>query len=115
MTFLSNFRIPANPSLHDIEQNLNLLQFLDIKKPTKYFPHLACSAEDTQYAEKFILKNNIKKGKIIGFHSGSGTWILKDGEIINMQLLQVILETDDLMLLLFDREKNWTFLLTIRI
>lgn len=38
MNFLSNYKILADPKIHDIEQNLNLLKFLDIKIPKQYSP-----------------------------------------------------------------------------
>lgn len=69
---LQNVRIPADPKLHDVDQNLNLLKPLGID-PAKVNRRLLFHAtdENDRWAENFRAQN-FERGKVIvGMHIGS--------------------------------------------
>jgi len=69
--FLQNIKIIADEKLHDVEQNLNLLKGLGIKKKDfkkKVFFYI--SKEDKKFADNFFNKNRLNNYKIIGIHPG---------------------------------------------
>lgn len=71
-SFLQNRRIRVDNSLHDLEQNLNLVipLGLDINSiEKKIFMHIA--DEDYEFAEAYLKKQNISENKVIGIHPGS--------------------------------------------
>lgn len=70
--FLQNVKVPADEKLHDVEQNLNLLNPLKIKLPKKPQLYFHISEENKEFAKNFIKKNKLNKKYIIGVHPGSG-------------------------------------------
>jgi len=71
--FLQNVRIPANQKLHDVEQNINLLEGLGID-PSKImnkdlFFHVP--ERDRDLARDFLKYNRIPGKKLVGMHIGS--------------------------------------------
>lgn len=67
--FLQNVRVPAVESIHDVKQNLNLLEVFGISdyKDKQFF---YVSDEDIEFAKDFFRNNNLKK--VIAIHPGCG-------------------------------------------
>ena len=69
--FLSNKTVSADPSLHDVEQNLSLLSMLDIEEMS---PNLELSfrlnEKNTQTAKNFMSGILENQRKVIGIHAG---------------------------------------------
>ena len=72
LSFLSNRKIIANPVLHDVEQNLDLLYFLWISRPKFSNLYFWISDKDLVSAKSFIRTHKLNKEYIIGIHPGSG-------------------------------------------
>ena len=69
-SFLQNRRILANPRLHDIEQNLELLKLIDVTHRKEDCSMILDSSSD--FGKEFLKKNKIsEKSLIIGIHAGS--------------------------------------------
>lgn len=73
--FLNNISVKEEDSLHNVQENVNLIgkflkkDFADL--PALEFPLLE---EDKRFADKFLSSNNITNGeRIIGFHPGCAT------------------------------------------
>lgn len=67
--FLQNTRVPAVESIHDVQQNLNLLEAFGISDyEDKQFFYV--SDENIGFAKDFFKKNNLKKA--IAMHPGCG-------------------------------------------
>ncbi len=72
VSFLQNCRVPVDYTIHDLDQNLNLLKGLDIKFTGERRLHINVTKENHKQAEQFLEKNGLKnKELIIGFHPGS--------------------------------------------
>ncbi|MFC1721514.1 glycosyltransferase family 9 protein [Patescibacteria group bacterium] len=70
LSWLQNTKVEADPKLHDVEQNMNLLRPLGVKpadKPSLYF-HI--SQEDQVQADKILAELDDSK-LIVGMHIGS--------------------------------------------
>ena len=69
---LQNVRIPADPKLHDVDQNMNLLKPFDLKIPQaerRLFFHTF--PENEIWAEDFCRRNSLVGKSIVGMHIGS--------------------------------------------
>lgn len=73
LRFLQNIRVPARVGLHDVEQNLVLLQPFGIKDVDRHVkPKIYLTNEDKRYAKKFMKKHRINgKDLVIGIHPSS--------------------------------------------
>jgi ADP-heptose:LPS heptosyltransferase len=91
LSFLQNKRIKANPNIHDIEQDLELLKLIGITYSKEdCMPSIKCQSH---YGDEFFAKNKLRNNDfIIGIHAGSSTdnnfkfkrWgIEKFGELCN--------------------------------
>ena len=72
--FLQNIKIPAESGLHDVEQNLRLLEAfgLNAESSSRGFDfHLG--EEDKKFAENFIAANIPEKSFLVGIHPGAGS------------------------------------------
>lgn len=69
-SYLSNIKIPADDSLHDVYQNLNLLKAFDIPVPQNPKVTFSTSVENKNYADDFLEGLKIKGNKILGIHPG---------------------------------------------
>jgi ADP-heptose:LPS heptosyltransferase len=73
LAWLQNRLVPADPKLHDVEQNLNLLKVFGINplliKNRKLYFHVTDKARSQ--AADYIAKNNLSGKKFIGMHIGS--------------------------------------------
>ncbi len=72
LSFLYNLKIPMKPGLHDVEQNLNLLEAFgidvsDIKPALK----IDILSEDENFADAFLESNGLRGEFLIGMHPGS--------------------------------------------
>lgn len=73
--FLNNRSINENLGLHNVEENLKLVELLTNEKISNA-PSLILnlSPEDYSYAENFLIKNGINQDQlVIGFHPGCST------------------------------------------
>ena len=74
LSFLQNYRIPVDNSLHDLKQNSNLLIALGISGGVENRLSLRVSPEHTAEAEGFIKRCGFPDNAvIIGIHAGSST------------------------------------------
>ena len=73
--FLNNLRKKENDSLHNVEENYQLVEFL-LHKKVSAVNNLIFNlrSEDQDYADEFLSKNNLLKNDVlIGFHPGCST------------------------------------------
>jgi heptosyltransferase II len=71
LSFLNNHRIDADPALHNVENNLNLMRALGLKitGTEKYDIPIRCS---TSFINNFLLERNISSSCLkVGMHPGS--------------------------------------------
>ena len=66
-----SLKIPFNPSLHEVESNILLVERIGIKVQNHEL-FVYTEEKDTQFAENFFLKNNLERKLVIGLHPGSG-------------------------------------------
>lgn len=74
LSFIQNTKIAADPSLHDVYQNYNLLKGLSLES-YESIPDLLfyLSNEDMGFADRYFEQNNISTSDfVIGVHSGAG-------------------------------------------
>ncbi len=73
--FLNNVRIEENDSLHNVEENVKLIEKISgsrIKDVSGLI--LNITQEDENYARNFLIENNISENEtVIGFHPGCST------------------------------------------
>ena len=71
-SFLSNKKIPANLSIHDTENNLNLLKEFGIKESENVeYPNLILPEAEMEFAEKLFKNYNLSKSDlVVGTHVG---------------------------------------------
>jgi heptosyltransferase-2 len=64
--------IPENSNLHDIEQNLKLLPFLEVRKPSGNITYTLNTNSFRSGAGRILQKNNLISAKnLMGIHAGS--------------------------------------------
>lgn len=72
LAWLQNIRIPADPKLHDVDQNINLLTPFDVKVPQAerrlYFHTFP---ENDTWAEDFCRDHSLSDQMMVGMHIGS--------------------------------------------
>jgi len=72
LSFLHNLKVPMRPGLHDVEQNLSLLQALGIDvSSVKPALKIDLLPEDETYADAFLRSNGLEGRFLIGMHPGS--------------------------------------------
>jgi len=72
LSFLQNEKVTANERLHDVEQNINLLEYLGLNtKNEKRQLIFWTTKEDSDFAEKFFRQNKIKNKIIMGLQPGT--------------------------------------------
>lgn len=82
LSALMNHRVAADESLHDIEQNLRLLDAFGGKDAAAApAPVFALRAEDEQRAEEWLEGEGLKNSRLIGLHVGgnrsaAGGWLM---------------------------------------
>ncbi len=74
-SFLNNQIILENDNLHNVEENVRLIELITNKKENKIPPLLfPVTDKDMVFADKFLSENRILKNEIvIGFHPGCST------------------------------------------
>ena len=72
LSFLSNIKISSSNDIHDVEQNLNLLEAFDLD-PAKASKVLifSTSPSNDEFANQFIKRNHLTDKKLVGIHPGS--------------------------------------------
>lgn len=72
LSFLQNIKVDADPKLHDVEQNVNLLKAMNIGLP-KETPSMifATAKEDDEKADEFWDVQKLNGRQVIGIHPGS--------------------------------------------
>jgi heptosyltransferase-2 len=73
LSFLQNRRVPALENIHDVDQNLNLMQVLGFKvSDSDKEVSLWAKEEDREFAYKFLKKSDLLNHRpLIGFHATS--------------------------------------------
>jgi len=71
LSFLQNKKIPAIEGIHDVEQNMNLLEVFNIN-PEREARILSfhISDKDKEFAEKFLKKKKLENDFLVGIHPG---------------------------------------------
>jgi len=74
LSFLQNYRIKVDESLHDLEQNLNLVKplGLDTNNIEKKI-YMNISLNDEKFADNFLKNLELNDKKLIGIHPGSSS------------------------------------------
>lgn len=72
LSLLQNVKVPVNETLHDVDQNLNLLKPLKISSPQEKRLLFFLSEKEKESAEKFWRENNLNDNFVVGIHPGSG-------------------------------------------
>lgn len=74
LSFLQNKKIPAQSSLHDIDQNLRLLAaFISNPDYTENKIKIKLKPEDLDFTHNFLIRHNLHDESIVGIHAGAGT------------------------------------------
>ncbi len=84
LSFLQNEKIDAIEGIHDVHQNLNLLDPFEIKfeeEEVKEFFYV--EKEDMEFADDFIQNNNLNEERLVGIHPGAGGATKKDWQGFN--------------------------------
>jgi len=105
LSFLQNDFILADEKLHDVENNINLIEHLGINADKeKRGLIFETSKEDEKYALDFIKKNALQKSTLIGIHPGtSKTALYRRWPQQNFSnLINTILEEYKARILLFE-------------
>ncbi len=73
--FLNNIRVKENDALHNVEENIRLVEKLIEKKIDKIPPlQLNLSDDDLSFADKYFSERSVNKDDlVIGFHPGCST------------------------------------------
>lgn len=73
LNFLNNYRVKENDGLHNVEENIRLIELLGNKSEEKIPTlQLHLDTESREFADKWIRNNALDFSKpIIGFHAGS--------------------------------------------
>ena len=102
--FLVNKTLEQDYNINSIDNNLKLLELLNIKPDYKEDYEIFLSKEDKKKADEFIKRNELK-GRLIGFHVGSGSTKnlkLKRWPVENyISLIKLILKNKQARILLF--------------
>lgn len=72
LSFLQNIKIAADDNLHDVQQNLNLLEALKVALPEEKKLLFYLSEKERKSAEEFWKANNLSDSFVVGVHPGSG-------------------------------------------
>lgn len=74
LNFLKNRTVMEDDSLHNVEENLRLLDFLDVKGQEKYPLDFFATDEEKRFAAKWIEDNCLNGQMLIGIHPGTSTF-----------------------------------------
>jgi ADP-heptose:LPS heptosyltransferase len=74
LNFLKNRTIKENDALHNVEENLSLLQFLGIKEATAYPMEIYFTEEEKSSASQWLKERVLNKSLLIGIHPGTSTF-----------------------------------------
>ncbi|KPK91077.1 hypothetical protein AMJ80_07695 [bacterium SM23_31] len=106
LSFLQNVRIPVEPELHDLEQNLNLLKAFGITpddEDHRLFLNIPEQAHDN--ARQYMKENDLYDKQLIGMHPGSsverGMILKRWPSVYFAELCDWLTETIDACILLF--------------
>ena len=74
LNFLKNKTIMEDDALHNVEEDLRLLEFLGIKDPTPYPLEIYLTEKERGFAGLWLKKNSLAGRTLIGFHPGSSVF-----------------------------------------
>jgi heptosyltransferase-2 len=74
LNFLKNRAVKEDDSLHNVEEDLRLLDFCGITKKTKYAMEICLTEEEKQFARRWIEERKISGNFLIGMHPGTSTF-----------------------------------------
>lgn len=93
LNFLKNRTVREDDSIHNVEENLRLLDFMGIKERKPYSLDIYLKDEERIFADQWLSEQNIDKGNfLIGLHPGTSVFKNHDkrrwseesfGELIN--------------------------------
>lgn len=75
LNFLKNRTLMEDDSLHNVEENLRLLDFLGVKEIRPYPMEIFLLPEEISFAERWLAERSIGSGKILtGIHPGTSVF-----------------------------------------
>jgi heptosyltransferase II len=74
LNFLKNRTVQEDDSLHNVEENLRLLQFLGIEKSMTYPLDFFATEEEDIFAELWLKQNTAETSTLVGLHPGASTF-----------------------------------------
>lgn len=101
VSFLQNVRIPVDETIHDVDQNLNLLQGMGITPSGDKSVLFHVSEEHEKYSEEFLQKNGLIGRHLIGVHPGAGPLAYKKAPLEKFLEMIAVNVTDNSSVLIF--------------
>ena len=77
LNWLQNARVRADESLHDVEQNLNLLPMLGLEKPASPRVFFSIPEESNRSTERYLSDQGLVGRHLVGVHPGAGSLLWK--------------------------------------
>jgi heptosyltransferase-2 len=74
LNFLKNRTVKEDDHLHNVEENLRLLNFLGIKDTKPYPLEIYFTEEEKSFAHRWLKERQIDKNILIGIHPGTSTF-----------------------------------------
>jgi heptosyltransferase-2 len=74
LNFLKNKTVKEDDSLHNVQENLRLLQFLGIKETTPYSLKIYLTQEEKTFAHNLLHERSIDTKLLIGLHPGTSSF-----------------------------------------
>lgn len=74
LNFLKNRTIREQAGLHNVEENLRLLEFLGIKDASASPMEIYLTDEEAEFASGWLMERGVKKARLIGIHAGTSAF-----------------------------------------
>lgn len=74
LNFLKNRTLMENDSLHNVEENLRILEFLGVREPTSYPLEIYFETQEKTLATKWLEERGLGGAPLVGFHPGTSTF-----------------------------------------
>jgi heptosyltransferase-2 len=93
LSFLSNARVEAVEGIHDVQQNLRLMQAVGLVTQAPEKPTFRINGADEATADSFLERERCGNGFLMGLHAGAGPiqgkkWHLERFTIVAQELLR---------------------------
>jgi heptosyltransferase-2 len=74
LNFLKNRTVKEDDSLHNVEEDLRLLDFCGIREKKKYAMEIHLTEEEKRFARQWLKERKIERKFLIGMHPGTSTF-----------------------------------------